>query len=137
MGRPRDLHPALHAGPYVRLSIEDNGKGMDAATLARIFEPFFTTKGPGKGTGLGLAVVHGIVQAHDGAVVVQSQPGQGTTFHLYFPAELAAPVANDASGTGFDCRRAPVSTSFWWMMKPPWRKPPSVFGALGLSRDRR
>jgi PAS domain S-box-containing protein len=91
-------HPALHAGPYVRLSIEDNGKGMDAATLARIFEPFFTTKGPGKGTGLGLAVVHGIVQAHDGAVVVQSQPGQGAIFHLYFPAELAAPVKPLAAG---------------------------------------
>jgi len=92
------LHPALHAGPYVRLSIEDNGTGMDTATLARIFEPFFTTKGPGKGTGLGLAVVHGIVQAHDGAVVVQSQPGQGTTFHLYFPAELAAPVIPPQAG---------------------------------------
>jgi two-component system cell cycle sensor histidine kinase/response regulator CckA len=91
-------HPALHPGPYVRLSIEDNGKGMDAATMARIFEPFFTTKGPGKGTGLGLAVVHGIVQAHDGAVVVQSQPGQGTTFHLYFPAELAAPVKTMQAG---------------------------------------
>jgi two-component system cell cycle sensor histidine kinase/response regulator CckA len=87
-------HAALHPGPYVRLSIEDNGTGMDAPTLARIFEPFFTTKGPGKGTGLGLAVVHGILQAHDGAVVVQSQPGQGTTFHLYFPAELAVPVKN-------------------------------------------
>ncbi|HEV7927702.1 MAG TPA: ATP-binding protein, partial [Verrucomicrobiae bacterium] len=85
-------HPTLHAGPYVRLSIQDNGKGMDTTTMARIFEPFFTTKGPGKGTGLGLAVVHGILQAHDGAVVVQSQPGQGTTFHLYFPAELAAPA---------------------------------------------
>jgi PAS domain S-box-containing protein len=92
------LHPALHPGPYVRLSIEDNGTGMDAATLARIFEPFFTTKGPGKGTGLGLAVVHGILQAHDGAVVVQSQPGQGTTFHLYFPAELAAQVKPRPAG---------------------------------------
>jgi PAS domain S-box-containing protein len=91
-------HPALHPGPYVRLSIEDNGNGMDAATLARIFEPFFTTKGPGKGTGLGLAVVHGILQAHDGAVVVQSQPGEGTTFHLYFPAELAAPAHPSTAG---------------------------------------
>jgi PAS domain S-box-containing protein len=94
----RALHAALHAGPYVRLSVEDNGQGMDAATQARIFEPFFTTKGPGKGTGLGLAVVHGIMQAHDGAVVVQSQPGQGTTFHLYFPAELAAPAKSSSEG---------------------------------------
>jgi PAS domain S-box-containing protein len=86
------LHPALRAGPYVRLSIQDDGQGMDAPTMARIFEPFFTTKGPGKGTGLGLAVVHGIVQAHDGAVLVQSQPGQGSTFQLYFPAELAEPA---------------------------------------------
>jgi two-component system cell cycle sensor histidine kinase/response regulator CckA len=92
------LHAALHAGPYVRLAIEDNGEGMDAGTQARIFEPFFTTKGPGKGTGLGLAVVHGILQAHDGAVVVRSQPGQGTTFHLYFPAELAAPVKSPLAG---------------------------------------
>jgi PAS domain S-box-containing protein len=92
------LHAALHAGPYVRLSVEDNGSGMDAETQARIFEPFFTTKGPGKGTGLGLAVVHGILQAHDGAVVVQSQPGRGTTFHLYFPAELAAPAKSLPAG---------------------------------------
>jgi PAS domain S-box-containing protein len=92
------LHAALHAGPYVRLSIQDNGAGMDAGTLARIFEPFFTTKGPGKGTGLGLAVVHGILQAHDGAVVVQSQPGRGATFHLYFPAELAAPAHSSPAG---------------------------------------
>jgi PAS domain S-box-containing protein len=92
------IHPALHAGPYVRLTVEDNGVGMDAATLARVFEPFFTTKGPGQGTGLGLAVVHGILQAHDGAVVVQSQLGRGTTFHLYFPAELAAPAAPVPAG---------------------------------------
>jgi signal transduction histidine kinase/ActR/RegA family two-component response regulator len=93
-------HPTLHPGPYVRLSIEDDGQGMDAATLARIFEPFFTTKGPGKGTGLGLAVVHGILQAHEGAVVAQSQPGHGTTFHLYFPAELAVPAAPLPAGQG-------------------------------------
>ncbi len=94
----RSLHAALRAGPYVRLSIQDNGEGMDASTLARIFEPFFTTKGPGKGTGLGLAVVHGILQAHDGAVVVESQPGKGATFHLYFPAELSAPAQSLPAG---------------------------------------
>ncbi len=80
------IHPNLRGGTYAHLSIADDGTGMDTATLARIFEPFFTTKGQGQGNGLGLAVVHGIVQAHDGVVFAQSQPGRGTTFHLYFPA---------------------------------------------------
>ncbi|MEO7413936.1 MAG: GAF domain-containing protein [Opitutaceae bacterium] len=84
----------LRRGTYVRLSIGDNGHGMDPATQSRIFEPFFTTKPPGEGTGLGLAVVHGIMQSHEGAVSVESRVGEGTTFHLYFPAHVAADLVS-------------------------------------------
>ncbi len=85
---------AAHPGRTLRLSIVDNGRGMDNATLERIFEPFFTTKPVNEGTGLGLAVVHGIVEAHDGAIVVDSQPGRGSTFSLYLP-----PASKDAGNT--------------------------------------
>jgi CheY-like chemotaxis protein len=78
--------PRLRPGVYARISVSDTGRGMDPATLRRIFEPFFTTKLPGEGTGLGLAMVHGIMDSHDGAVTVYSQPGEGSIFHLYFPA---------------------------------------------------
>lgn len=75
----------LHPGVYARISVRDTGCGMDQQTLLRIFEPFFTTKPTGEGTGLGLAVVHGIMDNHDGAVTVRSTLGKGTRFHLYFP----------------------------------------------------
>ena len=78
-------HADLQAGPYMQLTVHDTGHGIDAAILDRIFDPFFTTKGQGVGTGLGLSVVHGIVQSLGGAAEVQSTAGKGTTFQVLLP----------------------------------------------------
>jgi len=82
-------HANLESGGYIRISVSDDGEGMDSATMERMFDPFFSTRDVGKGTGLGLSVVHGIVAKHDGGIMVTSEVGVGTTVDVYFPrAEL-------------------------------------------------
>lgn len=94
-----EQHAGISSGRYVVLTVEDTGHGMDEATKARVFEPFFTTKGLGRGTGLGLSMVYGIVKQMQGFVWLYSEVGRGTTFRLYFPAtgEAARPDRQPAA----------------------------------------
>jgi|WetSurMetagenome_2_1015567.scaffolds.fasta_scaffold05852_1 PAS domain S-box-containing protein len=100
VGKPLELG----SGNYLKLTVEDSGHGMDQTTIDHIFDPFFTTKGPGEGTGLGLAVVHGIVTNHGGAITVSSEPGKGTAFQVYLPrleaGETSQPETLAAIPTG-------------------------------------
>jgi PAS domain S-box-containing protein len=99
-------HPGLRPGLFARLSVRDTGAGMPPEVLQRVFEPFFTTKPAGQGTGLGLSVIHGIVQAHGGVIEIQSQPGEGTRVDIYLPAHEQATAAT--KGTAAEARRAHV-----------------------------
>ena len=92
LGKHLDLKP----GPYLKLVVSDTGHGMDQAIMQRIFDPFFTTKKPGEGTGMGLAVVHGIVKRHEGAIITYSEPGKGSTFNIFFPRIEGDPAAETA-----------------------------------------
>ena len=99
LGRPEvSAYPDLVPGPYLRLTVADNGHGMEPEIVERVFDPFFTTKGRGEGTGMGLAMVHGIVRRHGGVVVVDSEPGRGTTCHIHLP-RLDMPVDSEDEST--------------------------------------
>jgi len=94
-GRPPRL-AAIDPGPYVRLSVSDNGMGMSPEAQAHLFEPFFTTKGATKGTGLGLSTVYGIIRQCSGHIIVETEPNNGTTFEIFLPRESSQTTAGQA-----------------------------------------
>lgn len=88
------ISPDMEPGAYLRLSVRDSGEGIGSETLPRVFDPFFTTKEVGKGTGMGLSVVHGLVRAHGGFITAESRPGEGSLFAVYLPV-IDAPIAQE------------------------------------------
>ncbi|MBN1516471.1 PAS domain S-box protein [Candidatus Sumerlaeota bacterium] len=98
-------HSLQKPGDYVLLTVHDTGHGIDAQVLDRIFDPFFTTKGQGKGTGMGLAVVHGIVKSHQGAISVHTETGKGTTFEVILPR-----IETSAESIPIEDEQAPMGT---------------------------
>ena len=102
-------HPGLNPGKFVRLTVSDTGHGMSPEVIERIFDPFFSTKKKGEGTGMGLSVVHGIVKSHGGTLTVDSTPGQGSVFKVFFPAIESEWVPDDHRGSdGYRNREHPV-----------------------------
>jgi CheY-like chemotaxis protein/anti-sigma regulatory factor (Ser/Thr protein kinase) len=91
------LNPNLEPGHYMKLTVCDTGPGMESGVKDRIFEPYFTTKGKGEGTGMGLAVVHGIVKSYDGAITVDSEPGKGTVFQVFLP-KIEGQISSEPKG---------------------------------------
>lgn len=103
--------PEIEVGEWIRLTVSDTGTGIAPDVLPHIFEPFFTTKEPGKGSGLGLAQVHGIVAQHEGHITLETEVGKGTAFHVYFPALEVSPVVNQV-----DVSTLPLGHGEWILL---------------------
>jgi PAS domain S-box-containing protein len=106
----RARNPEAQLGPHICLAVKDTGYGMDAATVARIFEPFFTTKGPGKGTGMGLATVYGVLKQHGGWIEVESAPRRGTTIRAFFPLSADGVTADSAEPRSLPAECTPTES---------------------------